>query len=504
MSDLRCASCPALTTNPACRQVFASGPHPCPTLFLGGGPAKVEDARGYPYAGKAGEEFDNTYLSIAGLYRDEIAVGNASLCWSGDDRPPSDKRVVDCARTHLPELLDRVKPEVLVLMGGVTNRIVDTRIRLDTHHGRPIWSSVLGGVWEGWVWPSYEPALGMRETTKMTQLMEDFRHLGEWLKGKWEAPFTTDVTKDYQIANTIEELRDYLISPAFGGMNPYSWPGVDTERHGSAEWSVQVSLAPNTGRLIRASNKPVLERLSRWFEEREIALHFAGQDLDELDRIGLRYGRFRDTMQEAYHQCSLPQGLKPLVYRLFGVTMRSWEDVVWPASIDAFLSWSGAAITVAESNPIEEVTQLKRGKCVECGHLHSKGPCKREGCGCVSTLITFDKITFKATAIESVLRHVVRHTESSRDEEEPYHPWKKLAEMRETGLRGKVATRGEWEAVEEIVGTTPILGIGNVQDERDEIAYSVGDSDWTGRVAAELAVRRSGEEWEVHPNDYDK
>src|SRR5579872_1683027 len=203
---IRCPSCPG----PHCRQVTDIGVYPCPVLLIGIGPGKREDQLGQPYVGQAGEELDATYLPLARLPRSAVHIANCTLCFDGEKIP--DKRVVDCARHHLLRVLDRVKPKVIVLMGGPPQKIVDTRIRLDMHRGRPVWTSILNGAWEGWVWPSFEPALGMRETGRMTQLMEDFRHLGEWLAGEWAPPESDDTLKDYKLITSAQQVDQYMLS----------------------------------------------------------------------------------------------------------------------------------------------------------------------------------------------------------------------------------------------------------------------------------------------------
>jgi uracil-DNA glycosylase family 4 len=490
----RCPSCPG----PSSTQVFASGPSRCPVLFLGAGPGKHENASGRPYQGPNGQEFENTYLALADFRRDEVAVSNAKLCWDGQEKLPSEKSVLDCARFHLPRLLDEVQPQVLVLMGGVTQKIADTRIRLDMHHGVPQWTSILGGTWTGWIWPSFESALGMRDTTQMTHLLTDFKNLGKWLRGEWKPVKPVEYEKDYHYISTAGDFYDYIFWHA-------DLPGVaamDTERHGKDSWSVQLSLTPGTGVMIRARDKDCLAECARWTREinRTIAFHNAGQDLDELDRLGIRVCRYHDTMQEAYHQCSLPQGLKALAYRTLGVTMRSWEDIVWPASIEAAITWMREAQSLATKVLYDiKHTHLKMKTCRDCGRRGKGDQCKHCGSEKMSGL----KIERVPGAVEGIMKHVLRYTESTKDAEDPYDPWRKLAELKVEGLRGKKAEDWEWECIEREIGPMPILGIGNC-DETEALVYAVGDADMTGQVAACLEQGRLEERWRVERNDWDQ
>lgn len=178
-------------------------------MLIGAGADKWADKYGRPYCRQVGEELDNTYLPLARLNRDDVHVTYGQQCFTGDDKI-QDKRVRTCAEHHLPALLDRVKPEIVVLMGGATCRLADQRIRLDMHRGVPRWGSILHGAWEGWIWPSYDPGLGMRETGRMTQLLEDWTNLGRWMRGEWAPPEQEEVKKDYRLAKTAAQVSEYF------------------------------------------------------------------------------------------------------------------------------------------------------------------------------------------------------------------------------------------------------------------------------------------------------
>ena len=214
-------------------------------------------------------------------------------------------------------------------------------------------------------------------------------------------------------------------------------------------------------------------------------------------------------MQAAYHQGNLPQGLKPLAYRLLGVTMRSWEDVVFPKSVEAFVDWARAAVALSnhDGDLRQEIrTELKTLRCMDCGHRHKNGPCGK--CGCESDRMTNIKLEYRLGSAGAVMKHLLRYTTAAdQDLDTPYHPWKKLAEMKENGLRGVVPEKWEWDCLEEQLGPVPLLGIGNCEL-TEAMTYGVGDADLTGQVATELAKRRTadmavgGRLW-VDEEDYD-
>ena len=433
-------------------------------------------------------------------------------CWDGTDRPVPDKRVQSCARWHLPRTLAEIQPEVLVLMGAAACRIADPlltpsgeyrRLRLDLHRGIPQRGSVLGGLWSGWIWPMFEPALGMRDTPKMTQLLEDWNHFGKWLRGGWSPPEYEARETDYRIVREVGELDRYLdCLPAVLEM------GLDTENHGPLPFSIQISHTAGTARMMLWEDRGVIREFARWVERSSTDwyLHYAPNDLLWCERMGVRLPRYYDTQQEAYELASLPQGLKQLAYRLFGVTMRSWEDIVLPASRDKLCQWMETAIQIAAQKLVDtEVTYYKRGVCPLCWHAHTVKFCGR--CECCylpgRAGLVKSKSEVVPGAAEKILRHILKFTRSTVDADEPYDPWEALDKMRAGGLRSHAAEEWEWREIEKEAGRRPILGIGNCPLDQ-ALEYACGDADWEMQVARELRVRRASPRWEIDPADCDQ
>jgi uracil-DNA glycosylase family 4 len=508
----RCPDCPNydLSSGHGFSPIPGDGPEPCAVLCVGAGPGKSENARRRAYAGPAGQELDNTYLLRGGLTRGEtVYIDNLSKCWDGTDRTPPEKRVVGCAKWHMPDLLNLVSPQVLVLNGGVTCHIADPvpgpngprRLRLDLDRGVPYWGSVLGGMWTGWIWPMFEPALGLRDTPRMSQLLEDWRHFGAWMKGEWVPPKPDTENTDYQL---VGMAADFAFGPSNGVWRPrVKWCAVDTENHGPKPWSVQWSQRSGQGRMVLAEDEESLALLRVLLPTVTVYLHNAPHDLDVLDKLGIHITDWRDTQQESYHLASLPQGLKPLVYRLFGYQMRGYQDVVWPHSVAALTGWMRKALAVAQDSLTDVATKpLVRGKCGVCGHQHSTGPCRKCTCVAGPEKRVFVSTSDVSSPVESVLRHVLRYTESTTEAEDPYNGWDALRRMRVEGLRGKTAEAWEWDFVEQECGPMPLLGIANVPLD-EAVQYGVGDADWTGRVAARLEQERQSDRWKIAKEDYD-
>jgi uracil-DNA glycosylase family 4 len=473
----RCPICPAKF----CPIPF-SGPQPCSSLWLGERPGEDENRRQTPFVGKTGEELDGLYLPLAGLRRSDVRVGNAVRCWATANRTPTRKEVLGCAGHWLPRELEKTQPEVLVLMGVSACVLMDQPQKLDSAHGYPRKGSILGGLWSGWIVQMYHPARGLHDTPWMQQLIEDFQRFKDWRAGRWVSPSGGERWRwlpekvDYKV---VQSRLEYT----YPELPYYSYLPVDTERHGRGPYSIQFSTRPGQAYLIRADNKRAVQLFNDWLQDwhdGDVLLHNSPGDLDLLERVGVHVNHWRDTMQEAYHLGNLPQGLKPLSYRLLGVEMTSWEDTVWPASISAVREWLEDVAVTARSDLSDYKRKKGRGK----GTAHVRLPLPG--------------------AVEKIALHVLKHMaldEIAEEEKKPYDPWEKWKEFTVEGLRGLKPEAWELEYVEGVCGRMPILGIGNCTAE-EAVAYACGDADMTGRIATELERLRSGA-FEVAEEDVD-
>jgi uracil-DNA glycosylase family 4 len=411
-----------------------------------------DKARGEMFSRNVEEELNQTYLPLTGLHRADVRVESVCRCAEDGNKAPGEALVQSCSRHFLPRTLDRVKPGVLVLMGASACRILDKPLKLDTVHGIPQWASVLDEQWEGWVWPSYHPA----------------ERLGVWLTGDWAAPDVAKVKKDYRLVESARELREYLFDFPMQQLL-----AIDTESHGRDPWSVQISHTAHTGRLIRTTQQSAMQSLHEWMQyvKPMCVYHFAGHDQDELQQMGLPDSLpWRDTMQESFHQGDLPQGLKPLAYRLLGVTMRSWEDVVKPASMLALEEW----LIAAHASACVNLTERRRKK---------------------TKSVRYED---QPSAVESICAHVLKHMTADPE----YDPWEALDRFWQEGLRGKKPDDWQMDFLRQEIGPIPILGIGNCRLDA-AVQYGCGDSDFTLQVADALAARRQDKRYEIFEGDRD-
>lgn len=353
----RCDLCPA---KHQCLE--PDGPEDSPYLFVGEAPGFNEDKAKAPFVGKSGREVNEHYLPIAGLQRRGTRFDNAIRCLP--DRPQGrlsldrrqDRELLECcAAHHLYDQLNQGQHKLIVPMGALACHVIDPDINLDLQHGIPLETS-----W-GTVFPMYHPAGGLHEPKKMLLIRNDWVRLGKYLKGKLSIPQDHHPRPDYREINGYRLLGDYLECNDYSGVI-----AIDTEITRFREpFCLTLSTSPGSGRLIRAADKDSLEIfqliLDQW--NGPILLHNYMFDAPVLRRMGIRPPEryVVDTMVRAYHLGNLPQGLKALAYRLLGMQMQDFTDLVLPYSQPVMLDYLNQAAALDWPKPDEDLVRTDEG-----------------------------------------------------------------------------------------------------------------------------------------------
>ncbi len=443
----RCSSCDL-----TCKLVAPTGLQPAQILCVGEKPGKNEARFGHVFVGDAGRELDKVYLPLAGLERKEVRVVNTVRCRLGhSDLKPTPVQIDACARHWLPAEVEATEPELIVLMGATACSLVSS-IDLSKEHGIIRWISpedhggYFGG-YEGLCLPMFHPAAGLHLGSVMIHLLDDFRRLRKYVRGNFKPHNFSDKDLDYSAIETISELDSSMEQAV------YDYLPVDTESDGHEPWSLQYSPRPGMARLIRADRPDLIRHFVSWsYNFLGFCMHFAMHDQNVLAQMGVPDRPVRDTMQEAYQFGNLPQGLKALGYRLLGVRMRDYSDVVEPPSRLEMLGW--LAIEYAQECKHKIIVEIQ--------------------------LKTKVKFLQKPSPRERVLKRLLLHTQKST-----YPCWGKASEA---GL-----------------SDFPISSIAHVSFE-EAVHYACQDADVTGQVATFLEDERARivqEEWAVEEGDED-
>lgn len=351
----RCELCPGENTCVPSDGPNCNGYRP---MFVMEAPGFEENKRGIPAVGKTGMEVDNTYLPTAGLRRSESYITNAIKCLPTTTDGKLDlKRAKDrellysCANAHLYREIEENQPPVIVAMGAFACHALDPNISLELHHGIPLQTQY------GIVFPMYHPAGGIHEPKKMLIIRTDWDRLRKYLRGTLNIAVDEWPEPDYQEVTDEEEID------ALDGRNILA---CDTESSRLlGPYCLTYSDRPGTGRLIRANRRDLLSRLQSKLDvwEAHILWHNWLYDRTVVGAMGLRFPErvVRDTMVRCFHLGNLPQGLKVLAYRLLGMEMQDFEDLVKPYSTIEVLHYFRSAWALDWPKPEQDMERNKEG-----------------------------------------------------------------------------------------------------------------------------------------------
>lgn len=487
MTGERCSACPGKF-----HVIPGDNISPVRVVCVGQNPGKSEEASaqrnelGLVFIGQAGIETNKHYLPLAGLTRGyDVALTNCVRCHTDNDRKPTSKEIAACSAHFMPAELERYNPDVVVLMGGPACSLVPS-IRLDVHHGYPRRANLFGKDY--WVFPTFHPAAGMHDGEMMTHLINDFSRLRIVLNGDYSTPvnrYPKPVYKD--LTGDHEQLRHILESGAL--VSRYMARDTETigqERRGSTlidiPWCSTFTIIHGTGYMVRAVDRDGLRILAQHIKLFKGILHNALYDLPVEQSMGLidiDYHDYDDTMQLAYHQSDLPQGLKALGWRLAGMEMDDYSDVVMPYSRVSVLEWLGEAFDIASSSPGVK-TIIKKRKIPKTQKALEKLIAELDA---YRPLVVNDGYYHYSinepvdSTLTKKISHIYKHTEKPVPQDgTPYNPWKAWQEQVVEGLGEEV----EYE-VSSRLGKMPIASIEQVfrRDPARCVKYACDDSNAT-------------------------
>lgn len=460
------------------RFVSPNGPTPAPILAIGEGPARQELRYGYPFAGDSGDELDGHYLPLAGLRRPHLRVTNARLCAAQDLLNPTKSEAAACAAHHLGRELRLVQPKLVLTLGAVAASLFGVG-NLDHAHGIPFQGRF--EHWEGWVFPVFHPAQGIRVPTLINRIRADFQHLGECLPALLDGTYTGPVDPyPSPIYHEVTNQGELLVSLHHYPDDP-PWLAIDTESdtsHGQAgapPWCLTFSPRLGDGYLIRAANHGLLTQFSQWLAEHRplVILHHALHDIPVLAAMGVVPPRWTDSLQMAYILQSVPMGLKPLAHRLCGMAMRDFEEVVHPHARQVALSYMA-----------DIVAEIERGS--KRPHVLKSGP-RKGGSELRFPPNVPDPIrsTYnRAMALSRDMAEGTTEEDGESGESKPVDPWKRWDNWKPEVRETMIALAG-YSLPRPSITQVPFA---------EALVYAARDSDSTGRIYPELRRLSRGRE----------
>jgi len=337
---LHCAPCPYYKRG----YVQGEGPLDSKLLFIGEAPGQDESFRSHrPFTGPAGMELDR-FLKAIHISREDIYLTNLVKCNPPGNEDPVPEVIKRCSH-YLEQEIVQVQPSTIVTVGGVALHYFLPNTNLEMIWGIP---QELNHSWVSQLFPLYHPALGLHQIRMLPMIEEGFNRLGLWLSGNpiWEE-------------DTVKTV--YLKLPkAESSWNTFYNIAVDTE----TTWDghplyIQMSGVEGVAMLAEGKMEGLKEILER--SDLTVLMHNSMFDLGVLHKLDIHPSRVVDTMVMAYLLGDLPQGLKALAYRLCGMEMRDYQEVVGDRGQDKAKEYLELAAIIPWPDP-PHVLEFKDGE----------------------------------------------------------------------------------------------------------------------------------------------
>ena len=164
-------------------------------MLIGEAPGQMEDISGVPFVGPSGDELNMYLRTHAKISRQHCYITNLVKCFPGKGKTPSKTLIDYCATYYLFIEVVSVEPQVIVTLGALAaSWLADRKTLMERVHGIPQYSPILHRDFL----PIYHPASGIYSPRTMHAIINDFRTMGDWVRGQVERP--ADIPHDYRIA----------------------------------------------------------------------------------------------------------------------------------------------------------------------------------------------------------------------------------------------------------------------------------------------------------------
>ena len=321
-------------------------------LFIVDSLTEHEARRGMPLLDKAGAEFDFWLNRTCRLQREDVYTHAFIPEYVKND--PSDEQVADATGSLMSEL-EAVYPDIVVPFGTRALRyFFGPDADMQHMHGLAHHDGVRT------VFPIMHPA-----GVQYDLMALGFEQLGRFLRGEI-THHEIDTAPVYYHEHRDAELCGFDIR---WGCDMWGIIAIDTEGSAENPWCLTFSMEDRIAGLIRADQPQTLGCFQRQINEvtamgGKVVMHYAPHDLRVLEKMGIIVppASVLDTMQLAYIAGRLPQGLKALAYRLCGIKMREYLDLMVEHDRRVGTEWLDAILTQPEYLSIlAEPPKRKRG-----------------------------------------------------------------------------------------------------------------------------------------------
>lgn len=360
--------------------VGSRGPKSARVMIVGEAPGETEASTGRPFSGRSGQELERYLRAADGPSSHQCYVTNVVKEYREGNPDPTPEMVAYWTPKLIEELTE-VQPEYIIACGKFAMQwFLGSDLDLPMTHGIPHRPNLdryqVSSPVHAVVLPSYHPAAGFYDDDNRTYVAHDLRVASDIVMRRRLPEFPTDEYPegDYRDCENQNQLVAYLCREL------YDTIAIDTEGVPGDEWSLQVSVVPGTGLVLRSSHSEFavwMRTLADWLGAVNpvVVVHNAMYDLEMCRLMGLDLYNVRlfDTQYAAYLMRTEPQGLKPLSYRWCGARQRSYEDTVGEIGIEKQIAYLLQVAELDWPKPEPRIEWENDGTC----RLYSPQPIQR-------------------------------------------------------------------------------------------------------------------------------
>jgi len=337
-------------------------------MFIGEGPGAEEEAHGIPFVGRSGDLLDSLIADyLMPLGRSDVYVTNivktrctkVGKTGKVENRPPT-KAEIDADRQELLDELAYVQPKVVVTLGAHAAEWFLGDVDMEVSHGRayrtPYAEALLC---------MYHPAAALRAREMKARLRYDFEMLKLLLRGGDVPMVPVDEHPNPHYVDIINPTVCKSLTKVLRAEPFPRYLAIDTEGWRGRPWSIQWSVQPGEGYMVRVQHRECMKVLAQAIEQYggTIVAHPILHEYDILADMGIDITAKRvvDTTILSYLLRLEPQGLKPLARRWAGMEMESYEDVTGEASERIGRAWLTdvlADVCTSSDKQIEQSAKL--------------------------------------------------------------------------------------------------------------------------------------------------
>jgi len=433
-------------------------------MLIGEAPGKAESERGIPFVGPSGKVLES-YLaysnlpSLSSVYRTnlvkEFQEGNPK---------PTPQQILDWTPNLLQEISE-VQPEIIIAIGRyAVEWCLPGCPDLEIIHGMPHYPPSHIPSCVKTIFPTFHTAGGLWNYERRSII-----RYGYSLADEWVSRLDRGLPIHYR-SDPHAGLEDYLdvtgreLRAGFKSLlKRVEIIGLDTEGTPDDPWSIQISLLPGTGLLLRRSQVDFevgVESIREFlrFHRPVIALHDASTpkcscyDVVMCRAMGLELQGYEwfNTMYWAYLRRLESQSNKVLCERYQGMEMEDYPSLIGNIGRDKQIKWLKEAYskTTVFSKPNKTSEKLNTGltKISQPKHIHA--------------------------SINAILDDIANGKETKDGPTNPITRWKGLSESNPQQVA----------EVEYLLGKMPVGTLNDIPLEKARY-YACRDSDGTLRNA---------------------